>query len=260
MPGASTRPPDSGQCFEADRLDMSELVGRAVVLFAEQFPGRMLRSRVLSTANRELEIDSGAKFDLIENLVTNQQIVLQFSYRGEEISVKAQLRRSAGGRCFLRLYDDVTPLSQRRFVRKPISVKVKLAAYPSVTFRPTDLSRLRWISTDSVNISSGGTMVVVPSMLQKDVLLMMNVDMQGLPFPKLILAKVRHCFQTDSQYYHAGVEYIISDEARRMFSQGKRQQLPASLFSYSREQRERLNREILELDTEDNGLTDRSES
>lgn len=238
------------QRFDSSLLDTSLLVGHSVVLFTEQFPGRMLRSRVLSTSEGQVEIETGSKFDLIENLVNHQSVVLQFEYRGEEISVKALLKRSSGGRCFLKLEDEVTPLQQRRFVRRPFSVPVRLAAFPKVTFRPAALNRLRWMATDTVNISSGGTMVVVPAVLHRDVLLMMNLEVEPLTFPKLLLGRVRHCFQAENQYYHVGVEFVTSDEARRMFPPAKSRELPPSIFSYSREDRDQLNRQIIRINRE----------
>jgi hypothetical protein len=239
----------TSQCFSLGRLDTSEMVGRSVVLFTEQFPGRMLKSRVLSAASGQVELDSGARFAAIENLVNHQEVVLQFVYRGQEISVKSQLRRSAGGRCFLQMDGQVLPLSQRRFHRAHISVPVRLAAYPQVSFRRTDLSRLRWIKTDTINISSGGSLLEVPSLLQADVLLMLNLDLERIPLPQLLLGRVRHCFATDTQAFHAGVEFVVRDDARRLFSPSRRRELPTAIFNYSRADREVLNRRIKELDT-----------
>ena len=248
MAASETKTPGAGsQRFAVTRLDTSELVGRSVIIFTEQFPGRMLRSRVLSTANGQVELDSGSRFAAIENLVNHQQVILQFAYRGQEISVKAQLKRSSGGRCFLQMGDEVTPLSQRRFYRAHMTVPVRLAAYPKVVFRPTELSRLRWIQTETVNISSGGSLLEVPTLLQKDVLLMLNLDFKRIALPQLLLGRVRHCFPTEQQAFQVGVEFVVRDDAQRLFGNSRRRQLPPSVFAYTRSDRELLNRRILEL-------------
>lgn len=234
--------------FECERLDVSCLVGCQIKLFSQQFPGRELRTKILSASDNQLEAESGTRFDAIDNLVNQQMLVLQFPYRGEEISVKAQYRRSLGGRCYLVLDERVTPLSQRRFHRLPIASPVRMATYPRLARGARDLGKLRWIETTSINISSGGLAIEVPSVLDEDVHLLMNVDVPRLPLPKIMLGRVRHCWSLDTLHYQAGVEFVTRETACRLFPPSTMRQLPTSLFAYRGSDRERLNRVLSSLE------------
>jgi len=234
--------------FECERLDVSCLVGCQIKLFSQQFPGRELRTKILAASDNHLEAESGTRFDAIDNLVNQQMLVLQFPYRGEEISVKAQYRRSSGGRCYLVLDERVTPLSQRRFHRVAIVSTVRMATYPLLARGNRDIGKLRWIETTSINISSGGLAIEVPSILEEDVHLLMNVDMPELPLPKIMLGRVRHCWPLDTLHHQAGVEFVTRETATRLFPPSTMRQLPASLFAYRGSDRERLNRVISQME------------
>ncbi len=235
--------------FDSGKLDVSCLVGCQVRLYSQQFPGRELRTKILSVTDNQLLADSGTRFDAIDNLVNQQMLVLQFPYRGENISVRARYRRSTGGRCYFVLDDRVTPLSQRRFHRLALASTVRLATYPMVARGAKDLGKLRWIETKSINISSGGLAIEVPSVLEEDVHLLVNVESEELPLPKMLLGKVRHCWSLESPAFHAGVEFITREIACRLFSPDIIRRLPASLFAYRGSDREKLNRAIAKLES-----------
>ncbi len=230
--------------FDSDRLDFSCLVGCQVKLYSQQFPGRELQTKILSATENKLLAESGTRFDAVDNLVNQQMVVLQFPYRGEQISVRAQYRRSSGGRCYFILGERVTPLSQRRFHRVYLTSIVRLATYPLAARGTRDLSELRWMETSAINISSGGLAVEVPSVLDEDVHLLMNVDLESLPLPKMLLGKVRHCWPLENLHFHAGVEFVTREAACRLFSPAVMRRLPASLFAYRGSDREKLNRVI----------------
>jgi hypothetical protein len=235
--------------FASEKLDVSCLVGCEIKLFSPQFPGRELRTKILSATDNQLQAESGSRFDVIDNLVNQQTVVLQFPYRGEEISVKAQLRRTEGGRCHFILGDKATPLSQRRFYRVDLVSTVRMATYPLLARGTRDLGKLRWMETKSINLSSGGLAIEVPSVLDEDVYLLINVELEDLPLPKIMLGKVRHCWPLDSLRYHAGVEFVTREIACRLFSPATMRQLPASLFAYRGLDREKLNRVIAGLES-----------
>jgi hypothetical protein len=230
-------------------IDISLLVGRDIIVYTEQFPGRELKTRVVAAHDRQISVDAGSNFDWIGNLVNNQTTIVQFPYKGQEVSVKATFRRSVGGRCFFLMGDEVTPLSQRRFCRVKMKCEVRLAPFPLATHSRKNLASLRWMATSSVNISSGGMMVTVPSFLEKDVYLLLNIELEDELFPPLILGQVRHCFQLDNGQFQIGIEFIVQELGNKLFSPARRQELPTSLFRYTRLQRDKLNRKLEAMQT-----------
>ncbi|MEW6050501.1 MAG: PilZ domain-containing protein [Candidatus Zixiibacteriota bacterium] len=226
-------------------LDLSSLVGREIKLFSEQFPGKEIMSRVVLAQERELLIDSGGKSTQIDNLVHGQTVILQFAYRGQAVSVKASLRRSSGNRCHLILDDRVTPLCQRKFRRIPIERAVRLAAFPPLTFRRKNLSRLRWIETHLINFSSGGALVTIPGYLERGVYLLVSIDLGQGAFPPMVLGQVRHCYAIENGAFHVGMEFVVSEVGKRQLPPPAMKELPAVVLSYDARQRESLNKKLL---------------
>ncbi len=233
-----------GTEIDALRLDLSTLVGHDVELYSQQFPGKQLVTRVMACAGREIQISNAGGEGLVDNLVSRQTLVVKFKYKGQYIAVRAKLKRTQGGRCFLELDERVVPLAQRRFARMPMMRPVDLAAYPSRTFSPVDIARLRWIKTDTVNFSSGGALVHFSSFVQPDILLLMHFDLPKKILPDLVLARVRHCFQLDYSRYNVGVEFVVREAGNRHVPQQRLNHLPDSVFSYTAADRERKNHEI----------------
>ena len=236
---------DSGiLAFSSISLDLSKLVGHHITLYTEQIPGKKLQTRVIAVHDKQISIDTSGKFSLINNLVSQQKVVLQFVHKGQEISVKAALIRSLGGRCHLILDEQVTPLAQRRFYRLELVKAIKLAPFPIASHSKRNLSALRWMATDSVNLSSGGLLVMVPSYLQSGIHLLLNVDWEEFEFPVLVMGQVRHSFQGNTGQFKIGIEFLIREAARRLFSQTQMGSLPTSLFRYSMSWRDKLNHEL----------------
>ncbi|HUV31675.1 MAG TPA: PilZ domain-containing protein [Acidobacteriota bacterium] len=252
---ASTRQAaDEDVGFSAIRIDISRLVGREIKLFSEQFPGRELHAKVTSAYNQRISVDSGQDRGLIENLVSQQQVVAQFGYKGQEISVRARLIRTFGGKCQFVLDEDVVPLSQRRYRRVTLKRPVRLAPFPIASHSRRGLSSLRWMSTDSLNLSSGGIMIQLPSFLEQGVYLLMNVDWDVDFLPPLVLGQVKHCHSVDPGQFRIGVEFIVSELARQLFSPARRGALPGCLFGYTQLHRFKLNRKLAVLNPQTDSL------
>lgn len=230
--------------MDATQIDLSKLVGYEIKIFSEQFPGKALGAKVSFTKPGQISVDSGARFGNIENLVNLQTVVLQLTHKGQQVSVKAQLRRAAGGRCTFMLQDKATPLARRRFVRLQIQRSVRLAAFPVAAHARRDLKQLRWMATDSVSLSSGGLAVKVPTFLEKGVLLLISVEWEENLLPPILLGRVKHCFQEEDGQFLTGVEFLVDEESQRLFPPFSRRSLPGSLFTYSNEKRARLNRKL----------------
>lgn len=230
--------------FPAIKLELAELVGRDIKVFSEQMPGKELRSKALAVQSQMIQIYSGGPANLIENLVNNQSVVMQCIYRGEELSFAAKFKRLGGGKCHLYLDETVKPLSQRRFCRVNLVRPVRLAAFPLNQSARQGIGHLRWVDTDTINFSSGGAMVALPSGLDRRACLLMSLDLQDVKFPSLILATVCHAAQIDLGSFRTGVEFIVREQSTELLPQARRRDLPGAVFDYSIADRERLNKEI----------------
>jgi hypothetical protein len=226
-------------------LDLAELVGRTVTLFSEQFPGRPLRSRVMAARDGEVSIDRSGTDGRIDNLVSNQEVVMKFEYHGQAVATQAMLKRRQGGQCHIVIGERVVPLSKRKYRRMDLRCRVRLAALPRTQLQPRKLSELRWVETDTINLSSGGTLVTMNSYLEPGVYVVINIDLGHLGFPLLLAGCVRHCFQRSDGEYCAGIEFIIQEKREDHFSSTSLRQLPNNLFRYSDSDRRALNREII---------------
>jgi hypothetical protein len=230
--------------FDAEKLDLSQLVGHEISLFPEQRPGQSIRTKVLSATAHQILLEGGARFDELANLVNRQSTVMTFRYRGEQLSVKAQFQRTTGGRCYLTLDDKVTPLSQRRFARVRLNRTARLAAYPIRGLQTKHLDRLRWIETETIDVSSGGALLSLSSILDTEVYLLLNIDLGDVGLPPLVLGQVKHCYQTDDKQFRVGIEFIVSELARKVISPARLPDMPPVLFTYGTLDREHLNRRL----------------
>ncbi|MBU0983196.1 MAG: PilZ domain-containing protein [candidate division Zixibacteria bacterium] len=234
-------------------LDYSVLVGRSIRIYSRQFAGQALESKVLSVTDGRLLVESGVRHQQIGCLVNNQTTVLRFEYKGQEIAVRAQLQRTAGGRCYFRLSQDVAPLAQRRFQRRDLPFAVRLATFPRAGYRHRNLANLRWLQTELVNFSSGGVLVDVPAVLSVDVMLLMNIEAPMLDLPQLLLGQVRHCHPTEDLHFRAGVEFVVRETCRKIFSVDQMRAFPSSLFAYTSRDREVLNKKLILRKSDDVG-------
>jgi hypothetical protein len=236
-------------------LDLSQLVGFQVRLFSKQFPGKELYARVVAAAGQRLIAEGSSPNDLVHNLVNHQTLIVQFSYRNEQVSVRAKLQKS-GGHCAFDLEETATPLSQRRFYRAELAYKVNLASFPASGLVSRRLDRLRWMETGAVNFSAGGALLNVPTILHDTVRLLINVEQANFRFPALVMARVCHGYQYDDLTCRAGVEFVTQERANRMFSPFQMSEMPQVLFSYTSSRREHLNRAIQEWNTITNNRMD----
>lgn len=232
------------QDVENRRLDLSSMVGSQVTVFSRQFPGKKLFGKVVSVSDKQILVESGSRIELIDNLVSGQTVVLQFPCQSREIAVRACLRRTSSGRCHFVFEDVVTPLAQRHFKRLRINSAVRLAVFPVTGHKPEKLAQLRWLETDLINFSSGGMLATVPSALEHDTRLLLNIKLENLPFPKLVLGRVRHCYRAENRECRIGVEFLVREETQHLFAPSIMWRLPQTIFSYSRSHRIRLDEEL----------------
>ena len=232
------------QSVDVLRLDISHLVGHEITLFSEQFPGKQIPARVTSAHDRLLVIDGSASAAVIDNLVHGQTVVARLEYKGQKVSVRAQLKRTLGGRCQLHLEERVTPLSQRLYRRIHLEESVRLAPFPAATFVRKNLARLRWIETQLVNFSSGGALIMIPGILERDIFLLLSLTLDTDLLPPLILGQVRHCFAAENGRFHAGIEFLISEKIKSQAIAANVHELPSVVLAYSARHRDQLNKKI----------------
>jgi len=245
MPETPAKPAKAEPTITALQLDLSRLVGRTIHVYSNQVPGKAMATKVLSYTARELLVSSAGGDGMIENLVSKQKVILQFPYKGQTISVRASLKRSQGGRCYFVMGDEVVPLSQRRFHRIRRICAVNLAPVPAASFGTFDVSRLRWMRTDTVNFSSGGVMLNMSSFIPEGTYMLLHVELPDTDLlPDLVLAQVRHCFQAELALYKVGVEFLVREACEKQLPAGKRRLLPSTALSYSAQAREQLNNDV----------------
>ncbi len=222
---------ETTRTLEIERFDFSTLVGHKIVLFAEQFPGKPLVSKVTVANGKSISIDRSGGDGLIDSLVDNQRVVLKIDYKGEPVSVAAKLRRNELGGCRIYLGEAVTPLLRRRFLRVPVTCPFRFAAIPSARFSETSLARLRWLETETVSLSGGGTMIRFTSLLEPPTYLFANVAWSDLGFPSLVLGQVRNSFAPEAGQWHIGIQFISRELRREHLPLPTIRQMPASVFA-----------------------------
>lgn len=233
--------------IEAIELDMSSLVGRKIMLLTEQFPGKRLTSKILSANQEMITVDRSGGGGLINDLVSNQSLFVQFGYKGQRVSVKGTVKRSSGGRCALLLDKKVVPLLRRRFMRVPVDSNVKLAVYPEKITGPSQLKRLRWMETELRNISCGGALIEHSGCFNVGAFMLVNINVPEIPFPSLLMSQVRHCNHLGDGHFHVGVEFIVRDTYEKYFSPAVVKNFPAIVLEYSEKKRDDLNKQIISL-------------
>ena len=230
---------------EIERFDFSTLVGRKITLYAEQFPGKPLESRVTVANGNVLSIDRGGGNGLVDNLISNQKVILQVEYKGEPVAIRAQLKRTDGGHCRISLGEKVKPLLRRRFRRIPIACPVRLATLRVQTFTRNSLAHLRWIETESINLSGGGALITLSSVLEPPTYLFVNVGWPELGYPSLILGQVRHSLTIETGRWHVGIQFIPREFRREHLPFTTIRQMPSAVFAFDESEQKNIERTLV---------------
>lgn len=230
--------------FDCSSLDLGQLVGRKVTIFSRQYPGRPLTARVVQTAGDKLALERVAGNALLDNLVSNQKVVMQFMYKQEEVATTAVFRRTNGGRSTVMVGSTATPLRRRRFVRVKSHRPVNLAVLPTGSFQKHKLPYLRWLQTDLVDFASGGVLFDINSVMHDGTYLFVNVELESQTFPPLLIGSVRHCLPLEAGHFRVGLEFIVAEQRNKHFSKPLLKNLPPSAFEYSYLHRKSLNGHI----------------
>ncbi len=238
---APTISKSSSPGIDRSSLDLGRLVGRRVLIYSMQYPGRPLIARVVQSEDGKMFLERTANNADLDNLVTNQKVTVKFEYKQQEVSTSALFKRTDGGHATIVLGQTVQPLKRRRFMRVPCQQPINLAVLPATGFRKSKIKQLRWIQTNLADFASGGVLLNINNCLQETTYLFVSLKLQSCDFPKLLLGKVRHCHQVDSGQFRVGLEFIISENKRDHFSRSLLENLPPSALEYSYLHRKSLN-------------------
>lgn len=230
--------------FDIENLDLMCLVGQPVTIFSKQFPGKPILGHVVSAGAKQVRLASDGQENIIANLVTSQKVIMQIPYRGELLSINARLKKTDGGQCDFVFDGSVVPLSQRKFVRVARNCPVTMAAFSYQTLGHRPLNKLPWFKTETLNFSSGGTLVRVPGFLENDLYVLMNIDVDYEEFPVMVLAQVRYCFPDENSRPMAGLEFVVRELAEKKYSRTILKRLPEPVLKYTAPVREKINRII----------------
>jgi hypothetical protein len=239
--------PVSEQPLQLDltTLDLASQVGKDIIIHSEQFHGKPLKSRITATHENSFAIDRGGSGGMVDNLVHNQIVTAQIEYKGEPLALRAQLKRNQGGKCILILQNKVIPLARRRFMRIQSNGVARLAVCPTVNFDPSRMNRLRWLETPAENVSSGGARISLPNTIEARTFLFINLMVEELELPALLMGVVRHCHRLGNGSYSIGIEFIVREERHHHFSATLTRRLPQAVFQYSSVDRDMENQRLI---------------
>lgn len=239
-----TSPSNANIQIDISTLDLTSQVGKDIIIFSEQFHGKPLKSRITAISENTLSIDRGGNGGMIDNLVHNQIVTARIDYKGEPLSLRAQLKRNQGGKCILHLGEKVVPLARRRFVRVQTDGSARFAVCPVTNFDQARMNRLRWLETPVKNVSSGGTRISLSTPIEQGTFLFLNILAETVELPMLLLGVVRHCHRDAGSEYSIGIEFIVQEDKNSHFSSTVSRRLPTVVFEYTAADRSAENRRL----------------
>lgn len=238
--------------FDTELLDLPSMVGRPLVLYSEQFPGKPLPTRVIEASGNSISLDRGGADRQIDNLVHNQKVTIKFEYKGQQVSAAAVLKRTGGGKCRILLGEKAVPLVRRRFFRADMDFPVRFAVLNIASFHASKLGQLRWLETEAVNLSGGGILLELTSRLETNTLLFLSLVNDRYDFPALMLGVVRHCWEPEAGHFSTGVEFLTDNLVRKCIPSATMAALPSTVSEFTAQLRADMNRKIIAWE-KDNG-------
>jgi len=193
-------------------VDFSLLVGREVLLITEQFPGKALKTRVIGVKENNLVIDRSGSGGLVNQLICRQNIEVHFMYKDQPMVFHSTVSIPREGKIQIPIADDLNPKVRRKFIRYDYGNEIKLTYFDMAHIKNARLNKLKWMETGTLNISGGGMLVEIPTILTRDNYVIFNLGLEGFELPKLMVGRVRHCFRESQAGVRAGVEFLVKEE------------------------------------------------
>lgn len=219
--------------MSSNDLELSTLVGREVLVLSNFFKNNSLYSKVVMVHDNIISLDWGPENDEITQLKNDQEIIVQFDYKGQRLSAKAKLFKTASGRHNIILNETVVPLSRRMFKRYKCNCQVRCAVFPIQRIVESNISKLRWLQVEALNISSGGILLPIPSKITDNTYLLLNIDIENPFLPNLVIGQVKHAHSINNFNYQVGTQFIIHENKDNHFSSLTLKKIPSKAFEYT---------------------------
>ncbi|HHI02878.1 MAG TPA: hypothetical protein ENL22_05105, partial [candidate division Zixibacteria bacterium] len=158
----------NGVLIDRAKIDCSVLVGKRIKINAEQFPGQVLTTRIMSTGGNNLVLDKSGSDGKISQLIQKQNANVQFEYKGQAIAFTSTIVITDGGRVLIPMAESLNPMVRRKFVRFDMEKTIRLTYFDERNIKTTRLNKLKWFETTIANIGGGGILAFMPSMLADD--------------------------------------------------------------------------------------------
>jgi c-di-GMP-binding flagellar brake protein YcgR len=223
-----------------EEVDAGNLIGQELKIQNEQFPGKILKSKVVGVSNDAVIIDRSGSSGLVNELINNQPVIVYLEYKDEPVSFNSRIIIPHRGRMQIPLPAQLIPTIAREFPRFPMVLNVKLACFSGNFIASTRLNKLKWIETTTINISGGGVLVQVPSALEEGFFMILHLGLEELELPRLVLARVCHCRLSGKFRYMAGVQFITRENYKDLISRELIRNLPPALFKLDNVARQEL--------------------
>ncbi len=215
------------------KIDSSILVGKRIKIITEQFPGQALTTRIMSAGDNNLVLDKSGSGGKISQLIQKQNVNVQFEYKGQAIAFTSAIVTSDGGRIMIPMAESLNPMVRRKFVRFDMDKVIRLTYFDERNIKTARLSKLKWFETTIANIGGGGVLAFMPSVLADDNFILMNMDMDNLEFPHLILGRICHSHRNDKNKIVTGIEFITRENGGKIIPSSLIRNLPEAIFHFN---------------------------
>ncbi len=230
---------NSKEMYDSLINSLNDFIGNQISISIEQLRGGPINAIVKEVVKNRLKLELVGDATAISQFSVEQEVITRFEFKNQQLSVNGRVYLQ-DDEYFLELGSVFIPTNRRRFTRYNRSFSVKCAALPQQNSNPTRVNRLRWEETDSLNISCGGIMIKLPTELNNESYLMLNIEATDLGFPSLMIGQVRYSIATDDIDYNIGIEFIPSEHKEKHFPSMKIKRLPREAFTFDVEKRKNI--------------------
>ena len=225
-------------------VNFSDLVGREIRLRTEQFQNQVLKTRVLAISDNSFVIDRSGSSGLVDQLIPNQKVEVEFTYKGQLAGFDAKIVSPHEGRIVIPIAGEIVPKNARQFARYCLESEVQLALFDEHNISAARLNKLKWLKTNTTNLSGGGMLVLIPGIITNDCFMILHLPLNGIDLPKLIVGRTRYFLPGQAGKNQVGVEFITKEDRQTKLPKTIIRNLPEKLFEYDAGWRRKLSRHL----------------